>query len=107
MRTISQLSDDILVRIANWNPAVPGWPDFRNDDSPAPYLKLIESLEALDGLSLLHKNGHEYGDTFFGFFLHRPVGEFPRLVQRPLLMIRRFWCSQTQLRFRALNLAVS
>lgn len=73
MCTISELSDDILVSIANWNPAVPGWPDFRDDDSPRPYLKLIESLESLDGLSLLHNNGHEYSDTFFGFFLHHPT----------------------------------
>ena len=71
--SVSELSDELLVHVANWNPAVPGWPDFRDDDSPAPYLNLISALESLDGFSLLHNNGQDYGDTFFGYFLHCPT----------------------------------
>ena len=73
MFSVSELSDELLVHVANWNPAVAGWPDFRDDDSPSPYLDLISALESLDGFSLLHKNGQDYGDTFFGYFLHRPT----------------------------------
>ena len=72
MFSISELSEDLLIRIANWGPAVSGWPDFRDDDSPKPYTRFISDIESLNGFSLLHGDGHEYGDTFFGYFLHRP-----------------------------------
>ena len=52
MFSVYELSDDLLIHVANGNPAVPDWPNICDDDSPAPYLKFIQAIESLEGLSV-------------------------------------------------------
>ena len=65
-----KLDDQTLLRIAEWKPATEGWPDDCGDsESLGMYQPFLEDLESLP-LQLQHGNGHDYGDTFFRFFLY-------------------------------------
>ena len=72
MEEVSQLKldDELLLRIANWKPAVSGWPDDVGDAlSLAQYRPLISDIESLP-VTVRRDDGWQYADTFFGLFLY-------------------------------------
>lgn len=65
-----KLTQELLLRIANGSPAVPGWPDDGGEDrSLAQYHPLIKEIKSLP-VNVEREDGWEYGETFFCFLLH-------------------------------------
>ena len=77
MTPIKELNDQLLARIANWQPAVTGWPEDCDEDALAYYQSLMQSIEDLAGFSVRRSNDWEYGSTSFDLGLYRRTANRP------------------------------